>query len=208
LFIASWLPASATTAGSQKILVIGDSLSAGYGLPADEGWVALLAERLRDQGYGYEVVNASITGDTTRGGRTRLPAALERHSPELVIIELGGNDGLRGIPIEELRANLSNMITMSREADAKVVLVGMRIPPNYGPGYARAFEETFGILASEQEIALAPFLLDDVALDDGLMQEDGIHPNARAQPIMLDNIWPAIEPLLYAPDCNKVEKKL
>ncbi|NNF52148.1 MAG: arylesterase [Gammaproteobacteria bacterium] len=208
LLVCAFLPASSKAAEERKILVVGDSLSAGYGLAADEGWVALLAERLREQGYGYVVVNASITGDTTRGGLARLPGALDRHAPDLVIIELGGNDGLRGIPIEELRSNLKRMITMAREAGAKVLLVSMRIPPNYGPGYARKFEESFGALARELEIGLAPFLLDNVALDDGLMQADGIHPNARAQPVMLANIWPAIQPMLYAAACHYTEKTL
>lgn len=195
--------AALATEENQKILVIGDSLSAGYGLAADEGWVALLRERLREQGYGYEVVNASITGDTTRGGRARLPGALKRHSPHLVIVELGGNDGLRGIPIDELRTNLADMILKAREADAKVLIVRMRIPPNYGLEYASRFDESFDVLGGEYDVAVAPFLLEGVALDDGLMQADGIHPNARAQPIMLDNVWPAILPLLNKGGCGR-----
>lgn len=188
-------------AEDQKILVIGDSLSAGYGLAANQGWVALLSTRLSEQGYGYKVVNASITGDTTRGGLARLSGALDRHRPAVVVIELGGNDGLRGIAIKELRANLRHMISMAREAGAKVLLVSMRIPPNYGLEYARAFEQSFTVLAHEFEIPVAPFLLDGVALDDGLMQADGIHPNARAQPIMLENIWPSMAPLLGKTGC-------
>lgn len=196
---------SALSADSQarKILVVGDSLSAGYGLAANEGWVALLNARLREQGYGYDVVNASITGDTTRGGLARLPGALTRHDPALVVIELGGNDGLRGIPIKELRANLTDMITMAREAGAKVLLVSMRIPPNYGLEYARAFDESFATVARGFEIPVTPFLLAGVALEDGLMQADGIHPNARAQPVMLENIWPAVLPLLDKAGCAR-----
>lgn len=207
LLALSCLPTLADAAEDQKILVVGDSLSAGYGLATSEGWVALLADRLRTQGYGYGVVNASITGDTTRGGLARLGGALERHQPHLVVIELGGNDGLRGIPITELRSNLRQMIEMSREAGAKVLLVSMRIPPNYGLKYARDFDSTFELLAREFEIPVAPFLLAGVALDDGLMQADGIHPNARAQPIMLDNVWPVLAPLLEKKDCTQRAEK-
>lgn len=208
LILASGLAVAAAATDSRKILVVGDSLSAGYGLPAAEGWVALLAARLRDQGYGYEVVNASITGDTTRGGLARLPATLERHQPAVVVIELGGNDGLRGIPIAELRSNLRAMISTAREAGAKVLLVSMRIPPNYGLEYARDFEETFALLAEETGINVAPFILADVALNDSLMQSDGIHPNARAQPVMLDSVWPSLRSLLVRPKCSRDGKKM
>ncbi len=196
LVLLSGFPVPGNAGTCAKILVVGDSLSAGYGLAADESWVALLSARLRDQGYGYRVVNASITGDTTRGGMTRLPRALQRHSPELVIIELGGNDGLRGLPIPEIRANLSAMIKASAAAGARVLLLGMRIPPNYGIDYAGRFARLFDELVEEHDIAGAPFLLEKVALDDGLMQADGIHPNARAQPLMLDTVWPSLAPLL------------
>lgn len=195
-------PASAHAGQGGKILVVGDSLSAGYGLAADESWVSLLSQRLSEQGYDYEVVNASITGDTTRGGRARLPGALQRQQPGIVLIELGGNDGLRGLPIDELRGNLAAMIEASQAAGAEVVLLGMRIPPNYGLEYATRFAETFDQLATEFEVAAVPFLLDGVALDDSLMQADGIHPNARAQPLMLDNVWPRLKPLLKREDCR------
>ncbi len=178
------------------ILVMGDSLSAGYGLSPQDSWVALLEQRLAGLGYEYEVVNASMSGETTLGGRSRLPRALERHHPDLVIIELGGNDGLRGLPLVEMRSNLTTMIQYAREAGADVVLAGMRMPPNYGPRYAEEFRATFGELAREHHVPLVPFFLEDVALDGELMQADGIHPNARAQPTLLDNVWPAIEQLV------------
>lgn len=203
LIVLLQFPAAAFAGEAKKILVVGDSLSAGYGLARDESWVALLSERLREQGYDYEVVNASITGDTTRGGLARLPATLKRQQPAVVIIELGGNDGLRGLPVTEMRANLAGMIRAAREADARVLLLGMRIPPNYGPAYARNFAGTFAELAREFDVSSVPFFLDGVALDDEMMQGDGIHPNAKAQPRMLDNVWPTLEPLLSPGGCDR-----
>ena len=182
--------------GAETLLVVGDSLSAAYNLEISEGWVNLLAARLTDKGYGYEVVNASISGDTTAGGRARLPRALARHEPSIVVIELGGNDGLRGIPVRTMRANLTAMIEAARAAGAHVVLLGIRIPENYGRRYADEFFSTYASLADEYGLALVEFFMDGVALDDGLMQADGIHPNAAAQPILLDNAWPAIESVL------------
>jgi len=174
------------------ILVLGDSVSAGYGIKVEEGWVALLQQRLRKQGYGYRVVNASVSGETTTGGLTRLPRALERHKPAIVLLELGGNDGLRGLPLATTRANLVRMIQLSQAAGARVVLVGMKIPPNYGPRYTQGFEQIFSDLAREYRLPLVPFLLDKVALTAGMMQEDGLHPTARGQPVMLDNVWPTL----------------
>jgi acyl-CoA thioesterase-1 len=174
------------------LLVLGDSLSAGYGLAVEETWVSLLASRLAQEGYGHRVVNASVSGDTTSGGLARLGRALERHEPELVIIELGGNDGLRGLPLDVVRSNFEAMIEQSREAGAEVVLLGMRIPINYGPRYAESFHALYGELAQTYDLEWVEFFLDGVALDDGLMQADGIHPNAAAQPLMLDNAWPAV----------------
>jgi acyl-CoA thioesterase-1 len=174
------------------VLVLGDSLSAGYGLAVEETWVSLLAARLAQEGYGHRVVNASVSGDTTSGGLARLGRALERHEPELVIIELGGNDGLRGLPLDVVRSNFEAMIEQSREAGAEVVLLGMRIPINYGPRYAESFHALYGELAQTYDLEWVEFFLDGVALDDGLMQADGIHPNAGAQPLMLDNAWPAV----------------
>lgn len=188
--------------------MVGDSLSAGYGLTTDEGWVALLGQRLVAQGYEYQVVNASVTGDTTRGGRARLSAALARHTPAVLIIELGGNDGLRGIRIAEMRANLAAMIEAGQEADAGVLLVSMKIPPNYGPAYAGEFASTYEALAAEYDLPSPPFLLTEVALDDGLMQDDGIHPNARAQPLMLENVWPVLTGMLTRSPCAQNSSKL
>lgn len=179
-----------------RILVVGDSLSAEYGLPRDTGWVRLLADRLLQQGAKYIVVNASISGETTRGGRTRLPALLAEHRPAIVVLQLGANDGLRGLPLAAMRDNLAAMIDASERAGARVLLVGMRIPPNYGRDYAERFFATFADIARERRIALAPFLLDGFADRLDLFQPDRIHPNERAQPLMLDNVWPHLRPLL------------
>jgi acyl-CoA thioesterase-1 len=186
---------AASAAGT--ILVLGDSLSAGYGVKVDQTWVALLQQRLARQGYdGYRVVNASISGETTGGARGRLPRALELHKPSIVVLELGGNDGLRGLPIKQVRANFEYMIETSQAAKAKVVLVGMRMPPNYGPEYAESFHALYGELARKYNVPLVDFFLEGVALDDTLMQPDGIHPNAAAQPKLLDNLWPALSKVL------------
>lgn len=193
------LPAGAQAATSRTIVVLGDSLSAGYGIKVQEGWVSLLAQRLAAEGYGYKVVNASVSGETTQGGVSRLPRVLERHKPDLVVIELGGNDGLRGLPLAASRANLQRAIELAKAARARVLLVGMMIPPNYGARYAQQFRETFVELARENSIPLVPFLLDEVALNADLMQEDGIHANARGQPRMLENVWSRLKPLLVAP---------
>ena len=178
------------------MLVVGDSLSAAYGMRVDQGWVALLQGRLKSEGYGHRVVNASSSGETTGGALARLPRALERHRPAVVIIELGGNDGLRGLPIPDVRRNFESLIGLSRDAGARVLLVGMRIPPNYGPAYAGAFERLYGELAARYRLPLVPFFLDGIALDDTLMQADGIHPTAAAQPRMLEMVWPKLRPLL------------
>ena len=178
------------------VLVVGDSLSAGYGVAVDATWVALLQKRLAAQGYGYRVVNASISGDTTGAARTRLPRALELHKPAIVILELGGNDGLRGLPLRQVRENFEFLIEHSQAAGAKVVLVGMRMPPNYGAAYADAFHALYGELASHYGMPLVGFFLEGVALDEKLMQADGIHPTAAAQPRLLDNLWPALQQVL------------
>ena len=178
------------------ILVLGDSLSAAYGIRLEQGWVALLQERLKAEGYGHRVVNASSSGETTGGALARLPRALATHRPAVVVIELGGNDGLRGLPIAEVRANFDDLIRLSREAGARVLLIGMRVPPNYGPAYTTAFHELYGELATRHRLPLVPFFLDGVALDDALMLEDGLHPNAAAQPKLLELVWPRIAPLL------------
>jgi acyl-CoA thioesterase-1 len=186
----------AATATERTLLVVGDSISAAYGIKAEEGWVALLQARLRQQGYGYRVVNASVSGETTSGGLARLPRALKLHQPHVVIIELGGNDGLRGIPLTLTRSNLDAMIRQSRGVGARVLLAGMKLPPNYGARYTSEFERTFADLAREHRTAFVPFMLEDVALDPRLMQADGLHPTADAQPTMLDAVWPALVPLL------------
>ena len=178
------------------ILVFGDSLSAGYGLPAEQGWVSLLQRRLAERGFPHQIVNASISGDTTSGGLSRLPAALERHRPALVILELGANDGLRGQPPMAMASNLGRMSELSRQAGARVLLAEMRIPPNYGPLYTQKFQATFGELAKRYNIPLIPFLLEGVAGNPTLTQDDGLHPRAEGQPRVLDNVWPTLEPLL------------
>jgi len=191
---------AAAHAEAPVILVFGDSISAGYGLPrVEQGWVELLKTRLKEQGYGYQVVNASVSGETTAGGLARLPRALELHHPGIVILELGGNDGLRALPIAQMRANLTQMATLAGAAGAKVLLLGMRMPPNYGPQYTEQFAAVFSDLAREKKIPLVPFLLTDIALSPTLLQGDDIHPNALGQPILLDNVWPQLKPLLHSP---------
>jgi acyl-CoA thioesterase-1 len=181
------------------VLVLGDSLSAGYGIQIQQGWVSLLTQRLASEGYGYQVVNASVSGETTQGGLARLPRALELHKPAIVIVELGGNDGLRGLPLATSRANLEQIIEKSRAAKARVLLVGMMIPPNYGPRYTQEFRDMFPALGAKYSVPFVPFLLDQVALNPKLMQADGIHANAQGQPQLLNNVWPKLEPLLVAP---------
>jgi acyl-CoA thioesterase-1 len=192
-------PAGAESVAPRTVVVLGDSLSAGYGIPVKEGWVNLLAQRIASEGYGYQVINASVSGETTQGGLARLPRVLQIHKPAIVIIELGGNDGLRGLPLAASRENLRKSIELARAAHAQVVLVGMMIPPNYGQRYAQEFRDMYRSLASGQSIVLVPFLLDKVALDPELMQNDGIHANVKGQPKMLENVWPALRPLLVAP---------
>ncbi|HJX57326.1 MAG TPA: arylesterase [Thiobacillus sp.] len=191
-----FLARDAGAAPAPSILVVGDSLSAGYGIEMRNGWVTLLQQRLIKKGYPHAVVNASISGDTTAGGRARLPAALDRHRPRIVILELGGNDGLRGLSLRETRANLDAMIQAAQSAGAQVLLVGIHLPPNYGPEFTRQFHAIYSELARAHDTALVPFLLEGVALAPGLMQPDGIHPRAAAQPRLLDNVWPHLEPLL------------
>ncbi|MFQ5635534.1 MAG: arylesterase [Gammaproteobacteria bacterium] len=180
----------------QAILIVGDSLSAGYGLEPDESWVALLRNRLMTEGYGHRVVNASISGDTTGGGLRRLPRALEVHRPVIVIIELGGNDGLRGTPVMIIRNNIARMIEMAQDAGARVVLAGMVMPPNYGEKYTNGFADLYIELAEDYDAGLVPFFMKGVALDPDKMQPDRIHPNAAGQPVLLDNLWPVLVDLL------------
>lgn len=178
------------------VLVIGDSISAALGLDTRQGWVTLLQKRLQDGGFEHQVVNASISGDTSSGGAARLPALLAQHRPQMVIIELGGNDGLRGQPPAQLQQNLARMVDASRAAGASVLLLGMRLPPNYGQRYTQAFAQVFSDVAADKQVPLVPFLLEGVGGVPGMMQADGIHPAAAAQAKMLENVWPSLEPLL------------
>jgi acyl-CoA thioesterase I len=184
-------------AESPVILVFGDSISAGYGLAhVEQGWVELLKSRLTAQGYGYQVINASVSGETTAGGVARLPRALELHHPKIVILELGGNDGLRALPIAQMRANLSKMVDLAQAGGAKVLVLGMRMPPNYGPEFTAQFQGVFSELERAKKVTLVPFFLEGIALTPEMMQGDDIHPNLLGQPILLSNAWPALQPLL------------
>jgi acyl-CoA thioesterase I len=196
LFVLIVASASAR-AEAPVILVFGDSLSAGFGLAhVEQGWVELLKTRLNALGYGYQVVNASVSGETTAGGLARLPRALELHHPKIVILELGGNDGLRALPIAQMRANLTQMVELATAAGVKTLLLGMRMPPNYGPEYTEQFAMVFSNLARDRKLPLVPFLLTDIALSPTLLQGDDIHPNAAGQPLLLENVWPTLKPLL------------
>jgi len=190
---------------AQTILVFGDSLSAGYGIARERSWPVLLAKRLQDERYPYVVANASISGEPSRGGLSRLPAALRQFKPAIVIIALGANDGLQGLSIESLRANLRSMIRLCQASQSQVVLVGMRLPPNYGNSYAQQFHQLYADLAKQQakeanrKIALAPFLFEGFADRRDAFQDDNVHPTTIAQPMMLDNVWRALKPLLKKP---------
>jgi acyl-CoA thioesterase-1 len=196
LVLALLLPALPATAAQQVILVTGDSLSAAYGMALDKGWVALLQQRLSEQGYPHKVVNTSVSGETTAGGLARLPSELARHKPAIVLIELGANDGLRGQSLPRMRENLSRMIALSRKANAASALFEMRLPDNYGPQYTEDFRKSFGVVAKAEKVLLVPFLLAPLTTDAKWFQSDGIHPTAAAQIRMLDAIWPALESLL------------
>jgi acyl-CoA thioesterase I len=187
---------AASSTGGRTLLVFGDSLSAAYGLQVDQGWVALLQKRLETQGYGYRVVNASVSGETTSGGRGRIVRALEQHKPSLVILELGANDGLRGLPVKDIEANLATLIAAIRAAKARLLLVGILIPPNYGQQYTTSLANMYSRLAAAQKVPLVPFMLEGVALEPRFMQADGLHPNALGQPRVLENVWAVLQPLL------------
>ena len=196
LFVLIVASASAQ-AEEPLILAFGDSISAGYGLAhVEQGWVELLKTRLKLLGYGYQVINASVSGETTAGGLARLPRALGTHHPKIVILELGGNDGLRALPIPQMRANLTQMVELASAAGAKVLLLGMRMPPNYGQQYTDQFSMVFSELARDKKLPLVPFLLTGISLSPDLLQGDDIHPNAAGQPILLENVWPTLKPLL------------
>ncbi|MBF8746230.1 arylesterase [Pseudomonas putida] len=186
----------AQSAAAGTLLVVGDSISAGFGLDTRQGWVSLLQTRLKEEGFDDQVVNASISGDTSAGGRARLPALLAAHKPSVVVLELGGNDGLRGQPPAQLQQNLASMIDSSRAAGAKVVLLGMRLPPNYGARYTTAFAEVYAQLQRDKQVAWVPFFLEGIGGVSQMMQADGIHPAQGAQQRLLENAWPVIKPLL------------
>jgi acyl-CoA thioesterase-1 len=190
------------TAPAQIILVVGDSLSAAYGIPVKDGWVSLLEQRLQAAEYPYRIVNASISGDTTANARSRLPPALERHKPALVLLELGGNDGLRGLSLAEMKNNLADMIASSRESGSRVLLIGVQLPPNYGPRYTEKFQSIYQELAREYGVVLLPSLVDGIGTEQALMQGDGIHPNTIAQPLIAERVWKALLPLLEPADAG------
>jgi acyl-CoA thioesterase-1 len=198
LLAAGTLPAQGAQAGPPSILVFGDSISAGYGIAVERGWVSLLAAKLQKEGYGFHVVNASVSGETTTGGRGRLARALRTQDPAVVIIELGGNDGLRGLPLATTLGNLDAMVAMAAAGGRKVLLLGMQMPPNYGERYTREFAAAFPEAARRHHVTLVPFLLAGVADRGELMQADGLHPNVLGQPLLLENVWPALKPLLGA----------
>jgi acyl-CoA thioesterase-1 len=183
-----------------SILIFGDSLSAAYGIGEDEGWVTLLAERLKQENSKLQVINGSVSGETTTGGRARLPSLLQRYAPTYVLIELGGNDGLRGLPLALMRENLTEMITLSKASGATVLIAGMQIPPNYGPRYTEPFYAQYAELAEEFDLYLIPFLIDGIPQQPALIQADGIHPKAEAQSMILDNVWPVLREAMSATD--------
>lgn len=188
--------APAAACAAPKVLVLGDSLSAAYGIELQDGWVAMLQQRIRNEALPHEVVNASISGETTAGGLARLPELLQRHEPALVLIQLGGNDGLRGQPVARLADNLARLVELSAAAGAQAVLFEMMIPPNYGPAYTERFTRSFNEVGERLEVPVVPFFLMAIAQDAGRFQADGIHPTAEAQPELLDAVWPYVEPLL------------
>ena len=197
VFFACIFSLLSTLAWADKTLLVwGDSLSAGYGIAKEQAWPSLLQTRLKDNGFSYRVVNASVSGETSAGGRSRLPAALKQHQPQLVIIELGANDGLRGLPMTEMQNNLAAMIELCKRNGAKVLLVGMRIPPNYGIQYTQAFSGSFKQLSTQYRTGLVPFLFDGIAGKPDAFLPDGLHPSAESQSILLNNVWPQLKPLL------------
>jgi acyl-CoA thioesterase-1 len=191
IYVSSWAADEDIT-----LLVYGDSLSASYGIEQEQGWVNLLKSKLRSEKLPVDVVNGSVSGETTTGGLARLPAMLDSYQPELLILELGGNDGLRGLPLDLMRENLASMIDLAKASGAEVILTGVQIPPNYGPRYTAPFFETYSALAKQKSLPLVPFLIDGIPQQPELMQNDGIHPRAEAQSMILDNVWPILKPQL------------
>ncbi len=196
LIVFGFIPPGASANESPVLLILGDSLSAGYGMDREQSWVNLLDIRLKESGFSYSILNSSISGDTSQGGLSRLPRLLDRYQPEIVIIELGANDGLRGINPGITRENMTRIIQQSQAAGARVLLAGIKLPPNYGSAYLEQFESMYPDLASEFETMLVPFFMDGVALKPDLLQADNIHPNENGQPVLLDNIWKVLEPAL------------
>jgi acyl-CoA thioesterase-1 len=195
-FLILLLTTGAESSEPPTVLIFGDSLSAGYGIEVDQSWGALLQSRLNEQGYEHRVINASISGETTEGGATRIESAIVDFSPDLIILELGGNDGLRGFPAARMRANLEKIVSRAKTSGAAVVLLGIRIPTNYGPRYSAEFEGVFRQVSEDLDVQWIEFFMDGIALNDDLLQEDRIHPNALAQPLLLDNAWPIISATL------------
>ena len=191
IYFSSWAADENLT-----LLVYGDSLSASYGIEQEQGWVNLLKSKLRSEKLPIDVVNGSVSGETTTGGLARLPAMLDSYQPELLILELGGNDGLRGLPLDLMRENLASMIDLAKASGAEVILTGIQIPPNYGPRYTAPFFEIYSALAKQKLLPLVPFLIDGIPQQPELMQNDGIHPRAEAQSMILDNVWPILKPQL------------
>ncbi|WP_445357594.1 arylesterase [Microbulbifer sp. ANSA002] len=197
LVLLLFIPIGAAQASkADTLLVLGDSISAAYGINEEQGWVQLLQERLQEKGRKVRVINASISGETTSGGLTRLPRLMQEHNPRWLIVELGGNDGLRGYPPQSLQRNLMEMVKLAKNSGVEVLLLGMRIPPNYGRAYTNAFAAVYPKVAKSEQVGLVPFFLETVALEDGAMQSDGIHPTAKAQPALLEHVWPCVEFLL------------
>ena len=192
------MPTAHAAAQQSTILVFGDSISAGYGIRVEQGWVNLMAQKIAQTGYGFRVVNASVSGETTDGGLARLPHTLDVQHPRIMILELGGNDGLRSLPLRSTRDNLAKMIQLARDRRVAVLLIGMRMPPNYGERYTTGFQNLYAELAKQFDLPLVPFLLEQVVLKPGLVQGDGIHPTEGAQPLLLDTVWPKLEPMLKA----------
>jgi acyl-CoA thioesterase-1 len=195
-FLLALLIAAPSFAAAATIMVFGDSLSSAYGLQRNQGWTTLLQQRLDEKKFDYRITNASISGETTFGGRNRIEAALKTHRPSIVIIALGGNDGLRGLGIDAMRANLETMVRASRKTGAQVLLVGMHMPPNFGPAYSEKFQQMFRVVAAKERVPLVPFLLEGFAERQDLFQPDGIHPAALAQVLVLENVWKGLQPLL------------
>jgi len=196
LSVVGLIPINALASEPPVLLVLGDSLSAGYGMDREKSWVNLLELRLKEYGYSYRILNSSISGDTTQGGLSRLPRLLDRYQPEIVIIELGANDGLRGIDPDITRTNITDMIRQSQHAGARVLLAGIKLPPNYGSAYLQQFESIYPDLASEFGTLLVPFFMNGVAFRPELFQADMIHPNEKGQPVLLDNVWEVLQPSL------------